>query len=99
MEFNKSCLYINDNSSYQDGHNIKQILESIESNMKQTNLRFRTDFLQLRLFLINKFDLIPNTNIRDDIKIIYHKVWNKNLEKIILIWIFLFIIIKYKLIY
>ena len=47
MEFNNSCLYVNDNSSHQDGHNIKQILESIKSNMKHTNLRFRNDFLQL----------------------------------------------------
>lgn len=68
MEFNNSCLYANDSSSYQDGHNIKQILESIESNKKHTNLRFWNDFFTTCLFLINKSDLIPNTNNWEDIK-------------------------------
>lgn len=34
--------------------------------MKHTNLRFWNDFFTTCLFLINKSDLIPNINNRDD---------------------------------
>lgn len=81
MEFNNSCLYVNDISPYQDGHNIKQILERIESNMKHTNLRFLNDIFTTCLFLINNSDLIPNTNNRDYIKNYISQRLKKKLRK------------------
>lgn len=68
MEFSNSCLYVNEPSNYQEGKNVEPILSHIEKDISRISLRIPPEFFKTCLFLINKADLAPKENDRQQIK-------------------------------
>lgn len=69
IKFSNSCLYVNDPSSYQDGNNVNQILTHIENDINRISLKIRPEFFTTCLFLVNKADLVPKDNDRQQIQV------------------------------